>query len=135
MLSSLLYYLYGPLNRLSIHDSNNIQDIYLTNNDQNRIYSLSAQRGWGTSIEIDYLQKHQASLLPGGTLTICLKVIKPGRDRPLFHLSEDLQICMDDPQFSDCEIVTNELKIKCHKFMLGARSCVFKEGSFFYCNF
>ena len=129
MLSSLSYYSYGPLNRLSIRDSNNLQDINLTNKDLNMIFP--SRRGWGTSIKVDYLQNNPASLLPGGTLTICLKVIKPRRDSALFCLSEDLQICMDDPQFSDCEIVTSDLTIKCHKFMLGARSCVFKEGSFF----
>jgi len=110
--------------RLSIRDSND----HFVNQFQSENCILKYGSGWGNTnfIDIDYLKNNQASLLPGGTLTICLEVIKPRPRSAISCLSEDLQICMDDPQFSDCEIVTNDVTIKCHRFMLASRSCVFK---------
>ena len=102
---------------------------------EDRIFPSGSGWGFPQYIEIDYLKNNQASLLPGGTLTICLEVIKPRPRSAISCLSEDLQICMDDPQFSDCEIVTNDVTIKCHRFMLASRSCVFKEGSFSIVSF
>ena len=125
--------LYGPLNRLSIRDSSDL----FVNQTQSEKWISKSGTGWGYSsfIDIDYLKNNQVRLLPGGTLTICLEDIKPGPESAVSCLLEDLQICMDDPQFSDCEIVTSTVTIRCHRFMLASRSCVFKEGSFFYCNF
>ena len=126
-------YLYGPINRLSIRDSNDhfVHQIQ----SENCIFKYGSGWGYSSFIDIDYLKNNQVRLLPGGTLTICLEVITPRPRSAISCLSEDLQICMDDPQFSDCEIVTSTVTIRCHRFMLASRSCVFKEGSFFYCNF
>ena len=79
-------------------------------------------------MEINVLKNNQASLLPGGTLTIWLEVIKPGPESAVSCLSGDLENCFENPEFTDCLIETSTSKLKVHKFILASRSPVFKVG-------
>ena len=124
----VLVFIHGPLIRLSICDCND--HVQETLEGENKIFKTENSRGRHSFIAIDALKNNQASLLPGGTLTICLEVIKPGPQSAVSCLSGDLENCIKDSQFSDCLIETSNLTIKCHKFMLASRSSVFKEGSF-----
>ena len=124
----VLVSIYGPLIRMSIRDFNNhAQETF-----KGEIKIIRPEGSfWPIAIiKIDDLKNNQASLLPGGTLTICLEVIKPGPQNAVSCLSGDLENSMEDSQFSDCLIETSNLTIKCHKFMLASRSSVFKAGSF-----
>ena len=82
---------------------------------EDRIFPSGSGWGFPQYIEIDYLKNNQASLLPGGTLTICLEVIKPGPQSSVSCLAKDLEDIMNDREFADCEIQTSEGTIKCHK--------------------
>jgi len=110
--------------RLSIRDSNDLTVNEIQKED--RIFPSGSGWGFPQYIEIDYLKKNQASLLPGGTLTICLEVIKPGPQSSVSCLAKDLEDIMNDREFADCEIQTSEGTIKCHKVILAKRSSVFK---------
>ena len=123
-----MVFIYGHLIRLSICDCND--HVQETLEGENEIFKKESGLGWESFVEIDYLKNNQASLLPGGSLTICLEVIKPGPQNAVSCLSGDLENSMEDSQFSDCLIETSNLTIKCHKFMLASRSSVFKAGSF-----
>ena len=105
--------LYGPINRLSIRDSNDhfVHQIQ----SENCIFKYGSGWGYSSFIDIDYLKNNQVRLLPGGTLTICLEVIKPGPQSSVSCLAKDLEDIMNDREFADCEIQTSEGTIKCHK--------------------
>ncbi len=124
--------LYGPLNRVSIRDCN-----YLIKNSvqtENMIFPSGTGEEY-SFFEWDYLKKNQASLLPGGNLTICLEGIKPGPESAVSCLLKDLEESMNDLDFADCEIQTSEGTIKCHRMKLASRSSVFKEWGFSFVTF
>ncbi len=124
--------LYGPLYRVSIRDSNEL--IKNSVQTENKIFPSGKGEEY-RFIELDYLKKNQASLLPGGNLTICLEGIKPGPQSAVSCLLKDLEESMNDLDFADCEIQTSEGTIKCHKMKLASRSSVFKERDFSFVTF
>ncbi len=100
-------------------------------------FSISPQNGRGhvNFFDIDYLKNNQVRLLPGGTLTICFEVIKPGPESAVSCLSKDLEDSMNDLEFTDCEIQTSEGIIKVHRIIIATRSPVFKERDFSFFTF
>ena len=124
--------LYGPLNRMSIQDSNGL----IKNSVQTENKIFPSGKGWKYCFfEWDYLKQNQESLLPGGNLTICLEGIKPGPESAVSCLLKDLEESMNDLEFADCEIQTSEGTIKCHRMKLASRSSVFKERDFSFVTF
>ena len=116
-----LYNLFGPLKRLSIQDVNG-----------GEVAKLKRENQINHSFDYDYLKDDLKNLLPGGTMTVRLEAIKIPTLTAAYSLSDDLESIMNDLSFADCEIKTLEGTIHCHKFLLAARSYIFKEGSFYF---
>ena len=83
---------------------------------------------WGTSkfVELDKLQENSSILLPGGTLTIILNIMKLGPKSGVTSLSEDYHLSFLDEEFSDLKIKVKGETFPCHRYVLASRSPVLK---------
>ena len=85
-------------------------------------------------LDLNHLKENAATLLPGGTLSILLEIkIQSSKPQQVLQsskngcLSNDLNAAFADMDHTDCVIHCGEdEKMKCHSFMLGARSPVFR---------
>jgi hypothetical protein len=75
-------------------------------------------------IKLDKLKENSSILLPGGTLTIILKITKPGPRPSVSRLSEDYQLSFLDEEFSDVKIKVKGETFPCHRYVLASRSPV-----------
>ena len=77
-------------------------------------------------IKLDKLKENSSILLPGGTLTINLNIMKPGPKSGVTSLSEDYQLSFLDEEFSDVKIKVKGETFPCHRYVLASRSPVLK---------
>ena len=78
-----------------------------------------------TFLKIEDLKKNAKNLLPGGSLTIKLKILKPDSEFVAPRMLADFERLYSNMDFADMKIVCGGKTFECHRFILSARSPYF----------
>lgn len=78
-----------------------------------------------TFLKIEDLKKNAKDLLPGGSLTIKLSILKPDTEIVASRILADFERMYSNMEFADMKIVCGGQTFECHRFILSGRSPYF----------